>query len=119
MRIWFHGTNADAAIEIFKTGFREGTYFAKHLEDALEFGGPHIFEAVLLTDHVDWQISVSNQIPPESIVRYSVYERTILKDFPERRAEVFRGNMAPTSSHAPPTSSEPPAQKSPPPAPAP
>jgi hypothetical protein len=42
--ICFHGTNEANAKSILKRGFLPDTYFAAHLEDALEFGGNHVFE---------------------------------------------------------------------------
>ena len=39
----YHGTNEENSKSILKDGFREGTYFAYHLEDALTFGGQYVF----------------------------------------------------------------------------
>lgn len=47
MKIWFHGTNKANAESILKEGFRPDTWFAAHLEDALAFGGNHVFEVAL------------------------------------------------------------------------
>jgi len=43
-RICFHGTKRQNAYKILKTGFKKWTYFAKHLEDALGYGGKYVFE---------------------------------------------------------------------------
>ncbi len=43
MIICFHGANKADAERISREGFRVGTYFARHLEDALGFGGPYVF----------------------------------------------------------------------------
>ena len=39
----WHGTDEEGSVSITKEGFRPDTYFANHLEDALEFGGPYVF----------------------------------------------------------------------------
>ena len=68
-RIIFHGTpDKKTADRILKTGFKKGTYFARHLEDSLEFGGKYIFYVVMLVNGDDWQI-VSDKISPSAITR--------------------------------------------------
>ena len=42
--ICYHGTDKQTASKILLEGFEIGTHFARHLEDAIEFGGDHIFE---------------------------------------------------------------------------
>jgi len=43
-RLFYHGTTKENAEKILKSGyFKEYTYFANHLEDALEFGGDYVF----------------------------------------------------------------------------
>jgi hypothetical protein len=77
--IVFHGAKDEqAASDIWRYGFKEGTYFARHLEDALEFGGEWVF-AVALEDPVPdhWQIHTNIVIPREQVVwlrRYKVVE---------------------------------------------
>ena len=79
-RIWWHGTESEAiATKILCAGFSPGSYFAKHLEDALEFGGNHIF-AVILPENPNWQICVSEVVPKEDILMYQIHTRqTIMK----------------------------------------
>ncbi len=40
---WYHGTNKKNANIIRREGFKEGTFFAKHVEDAIGMGGDYIF----------------------------------------------------------------------------
>ena len=53
--IAYHGTNKEAAESIKLTGFRQGTYFAYHKEDAIEFGGKYVFEVEFSDDPVRWR----------------------------------------------------------------
>jgi len=78
MIIYYHGTNKKNADKILKTGFKEGTWFADHLEDALYHGGNHIFWVAVEwrgKRTYTWQICSSNKISKKRIVRYEVYRR--------------------------------------------
>lgn len=47
LRICYHGTDLEHATQIWRDGrFLDHTWFAKNLQDAIEFGGLHIFEVV-------------------------------------------------------------------------
>ena len=62
--IWYHGTSTKRAKEIYKCGyFREGTWFARHLEDAIEFGGPYVFAVEIKFKSRKWQVCCLNKIP--------------------------------------------------------
>ena len=82
-KIWFHGTQHRKAQKILKEGFREGTYFADHLEDALEFGGNHVFQVVIdfkfrrgrRDKMFSWQVVSANYISKENIVSYKIYPK--------------------------------------------
>ncbi len=82
MRICFHGTNKDAAEKILTEGFNVGTYFARHLEDALEFGGDSVFCVDFPKDEFDlpddWQFHVDKKIPPNQIKRLTEYSPKII-----------------------------------------
>src|SRR6266850_8485923 len=67
--IWFHGTNYRSALKIERTGFRRGTWFARHMEDAVAFGGDCIFWVKVRFDKVPlkWQVCCSNTIPASAI----------------------------------------------------
>jgi hypothetical protein len=79
MIIAYHGTDRARADSILLKGFRPYTYFAAHLEDALAFGGPFVFEvwfrrAPAIANHSVWQFKVARTIPPRqirSLTRYS------------------------------------------------
>ena len=65
--ICWHGTDEDTAKVILRDGFKPHTHFAAHLEDALCFGGPFIFDVVFKTEPKNWQFVTKEQIPPEAI----------------------------------------------------
>ncbi len=65
--IWFHGTNYKNAVKIIKTGFKESTWFAKHLEDALIFGGRYVFEVNISFRSRKWQVCCSHPIHKDKI----------------------------------------------------
>ena len=70
----FHGTSSKAAFDsILREGFREGTYFAFDINDALKFGGSYLFEAVfdpaLFSAEVDWQFHILSPLPTSAIIR--------------------------------------------------
>lgn len=70
--IWFHGTTRIAALVVEQEGFKEGTWFAAHMEDALEFGGPIVF-SVKVTFPPErayaWQVCCINAIPASAIIK--------------------------------------------------
>jgi hypothetical protein len=74
---WFHGTNEDSARLIIQTGFQPGTYFAKHMEDAIIFGGPCVFWIRVEWERKSldgWQQISSNHIPSKAIVGFFLGE---------------------------------------------
>jgi hypothetical protein len=78
-RIWYHGTTAGNARQIWKTGFKEGTYFANGLQDALAMGGDHVFEVLCdFGDAEPWQVICANVIPPDQICALRRYQVTAL-----------------------------------------
>lgn len=96
MRIWFHGTDEKTASKISVEGFRAETWFAKALEDALEFGGPYVFEVALNHKPIDddkWQRLISDAVGAACIVRLTNYRPVILSDYEERRTKVFEANI--------------------------
>ena len=77
--IAYHGTNRKNAASIKREGFKRKTYFARHMEDALEFGGKHIFAVKFSDDPVQWkggldgwQFWISMPIAPTAIVNLHV-----------------------------------------------
>lgn len=67
--IWFHGTDWRSALKIQRDGFRAGTWFARHMEDAVEFGGDCVFWVKVRFSRapMKWQACSSNQIPASAI----------------------------------------------------
>lgn len=53
----YHGTDLLAAKQIEKEGFKAGTWFAVHMEDAVKHGMGHIFEVELESNKIPkgWQ----------------------------------------------------------------
>lgn len=81
--IWYHGTNRKNALSIQKNGFRIGTWFARNIHDAIQFGGKYIFSVGLecekVGSNVTWQCRTLEAIPAEAI--YSLLEiKTIYFD---------------------------------------
>jgi len=83
--IWWHGTtSARKARSILRNGFRKGTYFARNLQDALEFGGRHILTVQFRVDWKNrhgkalthwrrWQVCLANALPADAIINYEVH----------------------------------------------
>lgn len=98
LSIRFHGTSAENARKIRQDGFREWTYFAHHLEDAVAFGGGHVFEVVFtkaeLKGNGGWQFRARTHVAPDRIVAHRVYESTMLHENEKLRKIVFKSNMA-------------------------
>lgn len=76
--IAFHGTSEENAASIKREGFKYGSYFAFRIEDALAFGGNHVF-AVEFSDNPSkwhgaldgpdgWQFWTQEHIPPSAII---------------------------------------------------
>lgn len=74
--ICFHGTEAVNATNILVDGFKKGTYFAKHLEDALEFGGLWVFQACFDEEQLPpgcWQFRIRENKSHTDIVRLTFF----------------------------------------------
>ena len=96
MKICYHGTNKRNAQKILKEGFRRGTYFAQHLEDALAYGGFHLFRVVFEDEIVlqGWQFKNKRIMGSDKIVSYEKYIRPKRLYFNKRlRQEVFESNI--------------------------
>jgi hypothetical protein len=67
--VWFHGTTRHNAYSILRNGFREGTWFARHMEDAVKFGGEYVFSVRIVFEKcpIKWQVCTANAIPKERI----------------------------------------------------
>lgn len=91
MKICYHGTDAKNAQSILKQGFRPETWFAAHLEDALEFGGNHVFRVVFDDPPDYWQFFINRWIKPDQIVGYEVYQVEQIINKIELREKLFQG----------------------------
>ncbi len=94
--IWYHGTRtAEEAAAIATGGFHPGTYFGRHLEDALGYGGPYIFEVAFpssWTSEDGWQMVVPTSVPPDQIVaHYTLTQEGHFENEPLRKA-IFESN---------------------------
>ena len=96
LKICYHGTKKENVEQILKTGFRPNTYFALHLEDALEYGGEHIFEVCFQRDVVlndNWQFVNVKTILPDKIVRYRVINDKIKLENKKLSKKIFESNI--------------------------
>lgn len=83
----YHGTTKENHDKILRSGcFQAGTYFAKHLEDALGYGGLHVFEVLGSVGYFEgetpegcdlWQVRFDSPLSTDLILRTTVYERVI------------------------------------------
>jgi hypothetical protein len=93
LNICFHGTDERGAKAILRDGFKPWTYFAAHLEDAMAFGGPFVFEVWFKATPSDWQFKVRRRIPTKqirSLTRYSaqhIHGEDLAKTFSGYRKE--------------------------------
>ena len=96
LRICYHGTDERGAVSILREGFDEGTYFALHLEDALGYGGTHVFGVTFDEKKLppNWQFTSRGQIPPTSIVHYHIYWVRRVSSNRRLQQKVFRSNLS-------------------------
>ncbi len=84
MRICFHGTTKENADKILVEGFNVGTYFANHLECALEFGGEYVFFVRFYEDGfkndgpLEWQFHLRDRVLPDKIWKLVQYSKEVL-----------------------------------------
>jgi hypothetical protein len=79
--ICYHGTTKENAEQILQDGFRADSWFAAHLEDALLYGGNHVFGVKFEPPPADlWQFHFVDSIPVERIITYRIYEITTIFD---------------------------------------
>ena len=97
LKICYHGTDAETADIIAEKGFKPGTYFGEHLEDALGFGGPYVFEVCFPQDTTSvsgWQFTIEERVPVDRIVRLKHIEiKETLYDDKELGKRIFESNL--------------------------
>ena len=66
----YHGTTAENAQKIMEDGFNPDCWFAKHMEDALEFGGEYIITVKVDRRKVPrgWQFHILESFPSSEIL---------------------------------------------------
>ncbi len=98
----YHGTDAKGAKSILRSGFRANTYFALHLEDAIGFGGLHVFAVPFLQSKIlsrsgdpedAWQFTIKKSIPPSRVQFYRVYKVKEVKSNLLLGEEVYLSNV--------------------------
>ncbi len=98
MKICYHGTNEENAQSILKEGFRPETWFAHNLQDAIGYGGNHVFEVAFdstkfnNSEAGDWQFFLLEWIKPDKIIRHTIYDATPVFDNQELRRRIFENN---------------------------
>ena len=77
-QICYHGTDRQKAQAILKNGFKKWTYFGKHQEDAIGFGGTYIFAVAFVRETLPkgWQFIIRRKVSPKRIVEH--YRITVL-----------------------------------------
>jgi len=101
MRICYHGTNEENAQSILKEGFRPESWFARHLEDAIEKGGIHVFQVAFDDPPDHWQFSFEDTwIKPDRIVSYKIYRVEQKIENEALRKEVFDSPKIPPNRAA-------------------
>ena len=91
-QIHWHGTWKEQADAILREGFAPNTHFAMHMEDALAFGGPFVFEVWFDFKSVDWQFVSDSVIPPDRIKSLTKFQSEVLhgqNDYRSHRYEEF------------------------------
>lgn len=75
LTILYHGTSMELAAKIKKTGFKKDSYFSKHLEDAIAFGGSIVFEVLFKDSELpnNWQVKVSTRVDKSRICVFGQY----------------------------------------------
>ena len=94
-QIFYHGTTKANAEIIKKEGFKRGTFFAPHLEEAVGFGGPYVFEVSIKLDckHTYWEYVSAKRIPVRQIIRLSIFKKNIIFDNPKLAERMFKFNL--------------------------
>lgn len=99
LSICYHGTSKSAAYAILQKGFASGTYFARHLEDALGYGGNYVFEVCFEANKLPkgddaWQFTVRRKVPPSKIVRLRYHPaRKLLKENQALSKKILQSNL--------------------------
>jgi len=98
-RVWvkcicYHGTNKKAAEFILNEGFKPDTWFARHLEDAISYGGNHIFEVMFKVKGLppNWQFRNLERVSVSRIVAYYIVDKVTIFSNEKLREEICLSN---------------------------
>lgn len=89
MKVCYHGTDDEAAHSILDEGFRIGTFFSAHLEDALCYGGLHVFSVVFNNPPDHWQFTTGEIVPSDAILNYTIYQKTVIVENKKIREKLW------------------------------
>ncbi len=91
MLICYHGTTKRNAESILRGGFKPDSWFALHLEDAIEFGGAWVFETSFKDEvaHIGWQFHCRKAVPPTRIVGLKEYRVRVVEENRKLRDKIF------------------------------
>ena len=96
LKLCYHGTNEENAAKILREGFLPRTHFGEHLEDAVGYGGPYIFEVVFpdnTTSEAYWQFTTREHLPPTRIRRHYKFTKEVLYEDNELGKRIFASGM--------------------------
>ena len=82
----YHGTTLDCARKILAQGFNADSWFAQHMEDAVAYGGPYVFQVVFDASGLPigddgmpcWQFHVPASVSSRAIRKYWHVETIVL-----------------------------------------
>ena len=96
-RLCYHGTIKQNAAMITKQGFARHTFFAKHLEDALGYGGEYIFVVAFDSKKLPdgWQFITRSKISPNKIVEHYRLKKHAISKNEKLRNKVLMCNLTP------------------------
>ena len=97
-KTFYHGTNKDNAKIIKKNGFKRGTFFSTHLEDAVGYGGSYVFQVSIKLDydHIYWEYVSRRKIPARQIVKLTIYSSKKLFYNQKLSDKIFKFNLKET-----------------------
>lgn len=101
MKICYHGTDAENAQSIPQDGFCPGSYFSRHLEDAISSGETHVFEVAFDDPPDHWKFSFNEEwVKPDRIIGHTIYQSEQKTNNQELRTKVIRSSKIPLNRSA-------------------
>jgi len=95
---YYHGTDKKTADLIMKNGFKRGSFFATHMEDAVGYGGNYVFEVSIRLpyDHTYWEYVTPVKIPARQIMRLFRFNTTEIYKNEKLGNRMFKFNLKQT-----------------------